>query len=58
MGGKQLAKRLLLLLLVNMKNQRVAPKAATHWVWDSHKPNIGHSLKHIYDEGERAQPNH
>lgn len=41
-----------------MKNQGVAPEAATHWVWDSHKPNIGHSLKYIYDEEERAQLNH
>lgn len=37
MGGKQLTKRLLLLLLVNMKNN-----VKTYHLWGSHKPNIGH----------------
>lgn len=52
MGGKQLTKRLLLLLLVNMKNNM-----KTYQLWGSHKPNIGHLLRHISEEGETVQPN-
>lgn len=44
MGSKQLAKKLLLLLLVNIRNRRAGDEAVMYQVWASHKPNIGHSL--------------